>query len=767
MWNKAGRKRFVTFILLAAAVLSGTAAILAASDRTAMPAATAAVCSNISDPDSNRYSRPETYVKVQNRLNLEEYSKVLEDSRLQVWHKEKNTSIRILDKSTGYIWGGLPSDKPEDMNSIWSGIGNSLVSIDYFDAKGIEKRLSIADKSVEKSYTLAGTVLKYSVKFKEQGISFSFEVELKNGSLIFRVVDASICEEDKYSLASVYFVPFLGSARADEIDGYMFIPDGPGALIRFAKPSHYLISFDKRIYGKDYGIDSLFEVNDLKSGRPNDFATEEPGVLMPVFGVVQGVKQNAYFARVEKGAEYASILAVPSGILTNYNWVSAKFIYRQKYLQPTSKSGAGVQVAQKERNRFDAEIRYRFLNGEDADYVGMAKLYKDLLHNEGQLPEVERTDSRIPLQLDVIGADIEKGFIRNGLLPVTTPRQITEMVNDLTSEGIDNLTLVLKGWQRGGLNGSKPSAFSFEGGLGGKKALIKLQEFVQSKGGTLYFYENPVTVNNTQLDLRKEAGNALSQALIKLERNNTTLWFKDTYFIESNLAADYVARKAELYRQNGMAGMALDEFGSRLYAENQRGHVTTRQQALQRFKDTAAKAAYLPGKLALYKPNQYLWKYAAEILSTPMVNGQYLFETDTVPFLQIVLKGSLDYYAPYANISFYSRTDILKMIEYGAYPSFLLTGMENYKLKHTPVSELYSTRFEDWRENILSIYNEVNSALSRVEGNEIIGRTVIQSGLVKVDYQNGLSVLVNYTQSNRQYDGMTIPAQGFAIAEGE
>lgn len=767
MWNKAGKKRFITSILLAAALFSSTTVIRAVSDKTVMPAATAPVGCSISDTGSNRYSRPETYAKVQNRLNLEGFSKVLEDRRLQVWHKEKNASIRVLDKSTGYIWGGLPSDKPEDMNSTWSGIGNSLAFIDYFDVKGIEKRISIADKSVEKSYTVTGAVLKYSVKFKDQGISFSFEVKLENGSINFRMVDASILEEGEYTLAAVYFVPFLGSTRADEIDGYMFVPDGPGALIRFDKPSSYLISFDKRIYGKDYGIDSLFEVNDLKSSRPNDFATEESSILMPVFGVVHGVKQNAFLARVEKGAEYASIMAIPSGILTNYNWVSAKFIYRQKYLQPTSKSGAGVQVAQKERNRFDAEIRYRFLNGEEADYVGMAKLYRSLLRTEGQLPANERVDRRIPLQLDIIGADIEKGFIFNGLLPVTTPKLITEMVNDLTSEGIDNLTLVLKGWQKGGLNGSKPSAFSFEGKLGGKTAFLQLQDFVQSKGGKLYFYENPVTVNTTQVDLRKEGGNALSQALIKMERDNTTLWFKDTYFIESNLAADYVARKAELYAKNGMNAMALNEFGYRLYAENQRDHVTTRQQTLQRFQDAAAKAASLPGKLALYKPNQYLWKYADEILSTPMVNSQYLFETDSVPFLQIVLKGSLDYYAPNANVSFYSRADILKMIEYGAYPSFLLTGMENYKLKHTPVSELYSTRFEDWREYILSIYNEVNTALSRVEGSEITDRTVIRSGLVKVDYQNGLSIMVNYTESNQQYGGMTIPAQGFAFEEGE
>lgn len=717
--------------------------------------------------NSNRYSKPEKYLQVNNRLNLDGFTKIMEDNKLEIWHKDKNASIRIVDKKSGYIWGGLPYEKPEDMNTTWSGIGNSLLSIDYFDKKGIEKRLSIADKTVNKKYIIDGNKLKYSVNYSQLGISFDFQMELKDGKLTFSIYNDSIKEGSDNHLAAIYFVPFLGSTRADEIDGYIFVPDGAGALIRFNKPSKYLINFDKRVYGKDYGIDKLYEVNDLKSSRPNDFTVEEPSILMPVFGVVHGVKQNAIFATIKDGVEYASITASPSGMLTNYNWVSAKFIYRQKYLQPTSRNGAGVQVVQENRNNFNAEITYDFLNGDNADYVGMAKIYRDTLKKEGILSKKEKIDDNIPLQIDIVASDIEKSFLYNKILKITSIDEIKNIVDKLNKYKINNTTIVLQGWQKGGIGGYKPSSFEFESKLGGKDNFRDLDEYIKSKGGRLYYYENPVTVNETQIDLRKEGGNSLSQALIMLERDNNDIWFKNTYFVESNLVADYISKKADQYSLNNMNSMAINEVGSKLYAENQQNHVTTRSDAYKKFQQALNKVLNTIKDLALYNPNQYLWKFVNDIFNTPMINSQYLFESDTVPFLQIVLKGSIDYYGPYSNMSFYSKMDALKLVEYGAYPSFIITGKKNTDLKYTTISELYSTNFEDWQENIIDIYNYVNKALSKVEGKMIINRTVLTSGVVKVDYEDNISIIVNYTEKDYKIGDTLVPNEDYAVIEGE
>lgn len=114
----------------------------------------------ISNIGSNRYTKPEKgQVFVINRMDLDGYEKILEDDYIEVYYWDKNASIRVLNKVNGYIWGGLPSEKPSDMNVTWSGIGNSLVSIDYYDQAGIERKTSIAANNVKREYVVNGNTI--------------------------------------------------------------------------------------------------------------------------------------------------------------------------------------------------------------------------------------------------------------------------------------------------------------------------------------------------------------------------------------------------------------------------------------------------------------------------------------------------------------------------------------------------------------------------------------------------------------------------------
>lgn len=717
------------------------------------------------DASSNRYSRLESKDKVDNRHNLEGYIKIMEDGKIEIWHRDKNASIKIVDKETGYIWGGLTEEKPEDMNKVWSAFGNSLLGIDYFDEKGIEKRASIGDSKVKKSYKINKNVLKYSINFSDLGISLEFDIELKDGSLTFKLNNSSIKEEKKFVLANVYFMPFLGSTKGNELDGYMLVPDGPGALIRFNKPSVYSSNFDKKIYGKDYGIDQIGTVSDLKSTRPNDFSKEDPSVLMPIFGVVHGVKQNAVLARVDSGAEYASIMATPSGMVTSYNWISSKFTYRQKYLQPTSRNGAGVQIVQEKRNNFNAEVTFKFLNNEDADYVGMAKKYRDYLREKGILNKKEEKEAQIPLQLDIIGADSEKGFISSNVKEVTSVETIKDMINELSDEGINNISMVIQGWQKGGIGGAKTSQAKFESKFAKKDDIKEIEDLITPKGGKLYYYYNPVTGNKQQLNLREEGSMTLSQALTKITRDSKTLWFTDTHFVQPQLVATYLEEMSQEYKKNSMNGMAIGELGSKLYSEGKTGFVKSREEARIGIEKASEIVNNNTERLALYSANEYLWRYSKEIFNVPMVNSQYIFQTDTIPFLQIVLKGSIDYFSPYSNMSFYSTADILKMVEYGSYPAFLLTGESNSELLFTTNSELYSTKYADWKDNIIRIYNFVNDALHKVKGLTIVDREVLGEGVIRVDYEGSTSIYVNYTDKPYKNNDLVIDPQSYKVIE--
>ncbi|WP_448375832.1 DUF5696 domain-containing protein [Fervidobacterium sp.] len=718
---------------------------------------------------SNRFTRTETLVAVKSPFTLDGYSKITENKILELWMNLENTSLRVVDKRTGYIWGDVIDDTEayNEMNDTYKSIAKSVVMLEYFDERGISNVLGSADSQVRKSWKKTNNGIIYTFNFENLQIQFSVSISLINDRIIFSLPQNTIKESGKYTIASVIFSPFLGSTISDQTYGYAFVPDGPGALIRFSKPAHYLNWFEKRVYGKDYAIENLVSVNDLRANRPNDFLREEPTVLMPVFGIVHGVKQNALFGVITSGREYSAIISYPSGILSQYNWTSAKFIYRQKYLQPTTRSGAGIQVAQKNKNKFEAMLEITFLTGNNADYVGMAKYYRE---HFGQKLFSKRTETRtsndIPLFINVLASDIEKMIIGHRVIPITHTNKMKEIVNILEESGVKNIVLLIEGWQKGGLNGNKISKFGLERKSGSLEEFVIYIKDLSAKSGkkiSVYFVDNVTKVTEKQINLKTEVGTNLSQSIIFEERDNKELWLYRSFYTKIDLAAKYLSLRANGLFKQGIENVAFKEFASKLYGDLKRGSEIYRNDALKIVQNTLKDISTNAEGIILFEPNDYAWQYATTFGSIPMNSSQYLFETDTVPFLQIVLSGSIEYFTPYMNNGFFSKFDVLKSIEYGAYPSFVISGLDNSSLKDTRLWDYPSTMFDDWKDKIIEIYKVINSALRYVKGAKITDRVVLKPGLVKVSYNNGYSIVVNYTKSLETIGNITVQPESFRV----
>ncbi|HHV50387.1 MAG TPA: hypothetical protein GXX54_01615 [Clostridiales bacterium] len=711
---------------------------------------------------SNRYAHPDNRKSVSCLLTTEGFEKVMENEYCQVWYRKSTTAIRVVDLSTGYIWGGLEQDKPDNLNKTWSAFANGIVGIDYYTDKGISKRIGAGASNTKSEYSVSGNTLKVSVDFKEVGISLAVNLTLKDNSITLYLQDDSITETGTNTLGAVYFLPFLGAVNADTVDGYMLVPDGSGALIRFSKPSSYLQGYEERVYGLDYAIDNLFEVNDLKANRPNDFATPEEAIHVPLFGIVHGVRQNAFYGVIENGAEYAAIVATPSGVLTDYNWATAKFIYRQKYMQPTSKSGAGVQVVQKNRNTVNPKLTYTFLHGDKASYAGMAVDYRGKLQKSGFL-KAAATDSKkgIPLKLDLIMADIKKGFIWSGVQRITTTDQVHEIGRWLLESGI-NGQITLKGYESRGLNGHRKLSTK----ISNSKAISSLAEKLEAEGIWVFAEASTLSGNEKQFDINTQVGITLSQSIIKQESNNKDRWLSDRYFANISKAVDFIPNKVQMLKKLGISRINFTELGRRLYGNYLKSDFISRTEAMGLITKSASALAEGLGTFAAGVSNQYLWPYLQQMTDMPMSGSQYLFESDSVPFLQILLSGSMELFAPYANLSFYSDYDILKHIEYGVYPSFLLTGTPNHKLIRTPSGEYNSTYYPDWQEMIAVIYGKVNQSLGQVKGESVLDHTVLQQGVVKVDYPSG-SIYVNYNSYPFKSGSVYVEAKSALFVKGE
>lgn len=709
---------------------------------------------------SNRHAHPETGATVTSMLNTDGYELKLENERLEVWYRSEVCAIRVRDKQTGYIWGSITDDKVEGLNKKWSAMANAVCTVEILDEKYNVTRLSISDSSVrlKEKWTSSGAT--FTVDLKRQDIEFKFKMELKDDSLTFELDDKSIVEEDEYLLKNLYFVPFLGCTKENSVDGYIFIPDGCGALMRFSKSADYIGGYSQKVYGADMGIDQLAQVNDLVSTRTNDYLIDSAQITVPVFGVVHGVDQNAIMTVIDNGEEYARINATPAGVTTDYNWVTACFEYRQMYTHTVGKNSGGVYRPQQDKNSVDPKITVYFLNGEEASYSGMAVKYRERKDVKKTLSK-ERVDKNIPLALDVIGSEIAEGSLWDYTKVFTTAEEAKGFYNKLSADGIDNITMMLEGWQKGGINGSKYGASRPERSVGSLKELKNLGETLSSAGGQLYLVSNVVTANEDQISLQRSAAQQISKQYALFSRANSSAMYSNYYVIKARKllgTLDTFADKLSDFN------LCYGQLGYRLYGDHTNGSEYSRKELRKAICEGLEKS---DARIALSNPNCYLWSYTDDYFDMPMNNSQYLYESDTVPFLQIVLKGSIDYYAPYANQSSYSKNDILKMVEFGAYPSFITAAADNYELQNTPLVDYFSINFDDWYATILEVYGEVNSALKCVEGAKIKDHTVLLSGVSRVDYDNGVSIYVNYNAQPCNVDGVTVGEWQYKTVGGE
>ena len=53
--------------------------------------------------------------------------------------------------------------------------------------------------------------------------------------------------------------------------------------------------------------------------------------------------------------------------------------------------------------------------------------------------------------------------------------------------------------------------------------------------------------------------------------------------------------------------------------------------------------------------------------------------------------------------------------------------------------------------------------LSKFEGKQIVDRTVLKEGVVKVDYEGDVSIIVNYTNYDYFFENDVVPALGYLI----
>ncbi|MEJ5310537.1 MAG: DUF5696 domain-containing protein [Anaerolineae bacterium] len=685
------------------------------------------------------------------------YELAAENATFQLYFDRSTLAFKVVDKRSGYVWhSNLDETEPGDkLNKTWTAFARSGISLDYLDEKATPRRVSITTAAPEMTVATIDQGFAAQVTFADIGISVGITVTLESAGVRVAIPSASIAEAGNVRLHMIYVYPFFGATRNDAVPGYMLIPDGCGSLIRFAAQTKAQTMFYGRYYGADLGMTGALPFD--PQVRPAQ------RLSLPVIGMVHGEKQsavsgvgrNAYLAIVEKGAAYGELQAHPAGIITNFNFIYNVFIYNESYFQPTNRAGAGVTMIQPRTNTFDVVIHYRFLTGDDSDYVGMARSYQQYLLEQGVLRPEKDTGNDIGIRLEFLGAEKEKVLFWQRAIPMTTIAQMQAILTDLA---LPNPEVVIYGWQPLGAATMPPTKLRVERALGSLRDVRALADDIAAQGGRLSLYLDPQAALQNESGYSRRYDLAMSimrSALQGASRNKRTFYFN----LEA-LARRYAALSAQVTEELG-AGLAVDGLGFMLYSDFRDGRFANREDAIRAYQQLLAE----DGAAAFYRPNDYLWAYAAAYYDVPIADSGYIYTSGAVPFVQTVLAGYIPLYGPALNFSSNVQDDLLRHADFGVYPSFFLTHEGTTGILNTSSRWIYTSSYQQWGDEVKRAYTWLNRLLGPVRGQPIVARETLAEGVTATCYANGKQIIVNYTDQPVRIQGVDIPAKDAVLLD--
>lgn len=704
---------------------------------------------------------------------------------------------------------------------------NSLITVEYYEGSGDNTMVQKASSAPSEDTSASSLTVedassnKYKLQCEFKLGSSSEKLGLnvyltfnEDGSINFNIPWKEISGSTK-KLKDIIIAPFLGASGGilnyydgkgyniaevqDVIPGYVLVPDGSGALIRFEQNSATFNEYVGDVYGADPASSMLhYSPNNVEGISQNVVPLKNP--TMPVYGISQGDgTQEAFLAYADSGDEYMSIHVLPESTQAKqnaYTYAYAAFQYNNEYYQVTNQKGDSYRKTQEKMNEFDIDFTIQFLSGDgsdgtpSADYAGMAKAYRQHLIEKGELTEASQNTDSIPLRVDFLMSDSKNGVFSTKEVAVTTISDVQNILEEINENGIPNINSGLIGWQNGGETLSKPYSTSFSGTIGSQGDFEDTMKNLKDKGVDVSFSREFVTINEDMITYYNNAAKHLCTQYLTLDRSEvlpsncpvteygyalpekSAEWLKDLY--------DSVGTYSDSFTIDGISNKLISSYTSNV---NKR---TTVEDTIKLYQDAVQTIKDKGTKVNMVNPNKYMWKYTDRYLQSPIGTSQYVYETDTVPFLQMVLHGTMEVYAPYANFSFYSNDDMLRMIDYNASPSFVLTKEPSYLLSATASADYYSTEYEQYKELISTIYTTVNEPLSQVVDYNWDSRTVFTwdgSKLVqKVDEEDGTTggvianqyskdgtiktIIINYTDENIVVNGVTIAATSAGVVEG-
>lgn len=624
----------------------------------------------------------------------------------------------------------------------------------FFEEAGYTAEQHEADKALDLSTrTSDKPIFNVSVVYRLDGEDFVVEVPLSD-----------IQYREDYPLYNLALLPYFGAGGTGD-EGFLFVPEGGGALIRFNNGKVSQNNYYSNVYGWDMAVN-------------REYIVHETEAYFAAYGIANG--EDSFLCFMEEGAPYASVQADISGKSNSYNYVNAVYsIAQREQYDVSDKVNGKVFVYLPELPDETLRQRYRFIKSND--YVDMAKTYQGYLQEQYGAYLVVNEDAQVPVAVEVIGA-VDKVKQVFGV-PVSKPLKLTSykealaIVKQLQEEGMGNMSVKLTGWMNGGVRQQMLGKAKPISELGSSRDLKALASYAADNGIGLYLdgITNYAIDSNLFDGFVQFADTARFITKEKAELNDyrTVTYIKDTdnsdayYLLYADRIlemADNLEKAADKYG----AGVSFQDIGDVVSSDFYRKAPVSRQTALNDQKDKLKALADRDMPVMINKGNDYAVAYSDMVVNMDLGGSAYTILDQRIPFYQIAVHGYVNYTGEALNLTQNYEQELLNSAEYGAGLSFAVMDESAFALQKTLYTEYFGADFSLWHDRMMNIYTRYNEELGHIFHQQMTDHAYVGENTSCTTYEDGTKVYVNYEYEDvRTADGVTVPARDYVVVRQE
>lgn len=714
---------------------------------------------NIAPVSNNFITSNSEEVEQYDMVVVDGFEKVTENNYLELYYEKDSLAIAIKNKTNGFIWYSYPVD--EDISSYsQTKIRNirSAVTVELMNVFTSNNYTVLDANIVKTKVEKIDQGFKATIDFHTFKIRFDLVVKLDGPEVVIEIPRDSIEEynpnlwkiaKESVSLFNIELYPYMG-ANSGRDNGYYVIPDGIGAIIELDKEPRSRRSYTHYIHGRDLGHTNRSTVPELQIQDVKPLQR----ITLPLFGVIDDAGNNGLMVFSEEGSQGASYNYRVKGLETDFYQTFFSYVYRKTYTQFQSRATED-NILDIPKEPFDINVKQRlfFLTGSEANYVGMAKRYRDYLevnHNFDQ--EAEHKDD-YPTRVELIGNEVTRGIFSNKNIATTKYRDAIDLLKLLQEDGYTNLDVSFKTYD------TSKSAYRFKvlNNLGGKKGLNALLDYTEENDINFsHFLDYTYNYNHTKDSARKMN----SQPLMT---TNLTYMFLMRYINHTGSVIKNIKRDLKSLNKYNIDEVTLESLGDLMHTTNRNRKIVSMISNINDI-ETALETLKADNKsIATYTPDFFAYPYINKYLNMPVTSSELSFTDATIPLIPLILSGRVEMYSNYLNFIENEEQYLLRLVEYGINPSYIMTTENTYELQYTNSSNVFISNYDSLKVRMNRYDETIKEALDAINGTELTNHEYIGNGIAKSTFANGVVIVLNYTKDDFVYQGKTIKSNGYGI----